>query len=116
MHKANQEFRAASERGDVDTVRNFVESKSHNYPIDLDSRGFDDWTALHLASCEDHIEVVDLLLSNGASINAEARFGRTALHISCLRGNLKVVKALIQKGIDINHQDEDGNTALHISV
>lgn len=34
-------------------------------------------TALHLASCEGHMEVVELLLEKGANVNSVDRRGRT---------------------------------------
>ena len=38
---------------------------------------YDKRTALHLASCEGHTEVISLLLGKGADVNSTDRWGRT---------------------------------------
>ncbi|GFZ06857.1 hypothetical protein Acr_18g0010270 [Actinidia rufa] len=40
---------------------------------------YDKRTALHLASCEGHTEVISLLLGKGADVNSTDRWGRTPL-------------------------------------
>ena len=47
-----------------------------------------------------HIEVVRLLLDNGADINANF-FGSTALKYSAMNGHVEVVKFLLDKGADV---------------
>ena len=97
-------------------MKMIVSRKESDYPIDINSKGLDNWTALHFAAYDDNNVIVEYLIDNGANINAETRFGKTALHITALRGNLETVASLITKGIDVNYQDEDGNTALHIAA
>ena len=44
--------------------------------------------ALHLASKEGHVSVVEELLSRGAKIDAATKKGNTALHIASLAGQV----------------------------
>lgn len=88
VHRNNEELRAACERGDLNYVKMIVSRKESDYPIDINSKGLDNWTALHFAAYDDNNVIVEYLIENGANINASARFGKTALHITALRGNL----------------------------
>lgn len=47
--------------------------------IDVNSIDFDGRTALHIAACEGHVEVVKLLLSRKANIDARDRWGSTVI-------------------------------------
>ena len=116
VYKNNEELRAACERGDFDFVKNIVLQKESDYPIEVNSKGFDEWTALHFAAYEDHVNILDFLLEHSADVNAETRFGKTALHIASIRGNIESIIVLSKSGINLNHQDEEGNTALHIAT
>ena len=51
--------------------------------------------ALHLASKEGHVPIVQHLLARGAKIDAATKKGNTALHISSLAGQFEVVKVLL---------------------
>ena len=51
--------------------------------------------ALHLASKEGHVLIVQDLLARGAKIDAATKKGNTALHISSLAGQFEVVKVLL---------------------
>ena len=77
-------------------------------------------TALHLAAEEGHKAVVQLLVENGANINAEeqekplfgnTRKGRRALHLAAEKGHEAVVQLLVENGANVNAQEvvvEDG--------
>ena len=46
--------------------------------------------ALHLASKEGHVAVVEELMSRGAKIDAATKKGNTALHIASLAGQVSI--------------------------
>lgn len=72
------------------------------------------YTALHIASLHGQVDIVKLLLNNGAIPNIVTRKGLTPLHLACQTGRLEIVKLLLQcKGSQVNAQDVKGNTALH---
>ncbi len=63
---------------------------------------------------EPNIEMVDLLLRNGANPNLQDRGGETALHWASVRGFLEMVEKLLEsENIDINITNIDGRNALH---
>jgi hypothetical protein len=75
-------------------------------------------TALSLAACQGHEEVVKLLLAkDGVDINSKDSDGLTALSWAVDRGHEAVVKLLLAKdGVDINSKNSDGLTALSKAV
>ena len=65
-------------------------------------------TALHLAK---DLEIVKLLIKQGANVNAKDRKGKTPLHH--LVNQLEIVKLLIKQGANVNAKDRKGKTPLH---
>lgn len=59
-------------QGDVDGVEDLLKEGTDVNSIDLDGR-----TALHIASCEGRLDVVQLLLSWKANVDARDRWGST---------------------------------------
>lgn len=70
-------------------------------------------TSLYLASEKGLIEIVKLLLDNGAEFNSSP-YSFQILFISIFKSHNKVAKELIRQNVDI--QNKDGNTALHCAV
>lgn len=65
-----------------------------------------------------YIELVKLLVNNGAAINEKDFDGRAPIHRAALipQGEtLKILEYLIEKGVDINVRDSDGNTPLFVA-
>lgn len=69
-------------------------------------------TALMLAAHNGHADTVELLIDEGADIEAKAKWGRTALIREADWGDTEDVKLLINKGADIEARDDEGKTAL----
>ena len=67
--------------------------------------------ALHIAAQNGHYEVVDLLLTRGASPNPKNRNGNTPLHMAMEYDFPKVAELLIQKGADVKIKNDEGNEA-----
>lgn len=64
------------------------------------------------------LDMLKLLIENGANVNQKDFAGQTALHKAALtpRGEtLELMKYLIAKGADVNAQDLEGNTPLFIA-
>lgn len=64
-------------RGDTKGLEDLLDDGIDVNSIDLDGR-----TALHIAACEGHVDVVKLLLSRRANIDARDRWGSTVLPLS----------------------------------
>ena len=56
------------------------------------------------AAYKGHKEVVDVLLSNGAQIEAATKSGFTALHMACGKGHVDVVASLLAQNAYPMHQ------------
>ena len=62
----------------------------------------------------DASNLIDLLMSRGADINARTRTDMTPLHFSCENDDVDTVRALLVRGADPTSICEGGKTALHI--
>lgn len=80
--------------------------------------GGDSWanTPLQTASRLGLDNVVRILLTRNADINATDINGNTALHTAALNSQLSAVKLLLEKNPSLNIQNKVGNTALHLAV
>ncbi len=72
-----------------------------------------DWTPLHLSFS---IELVKLLIYNGAEINSHTDRDLTPLHWAIIKGKVKIAKFLIEKGADVKTRTKGGSTPLHAAV
>ncbi len=70
-------------------------------------------TPLHIAAAQGHLEVAELLLSEGAAVDARTTDGLTPLHAAAYGGNEEVVTSLLARGADVDAEDVDGWTPLH---
>ena len=73
------------------------------------------WSALMIASQNDHTAVVKLLLENGAYIDMRQNAGWSALAIASENGYSEVVKLLIEKGAQVNMQSNNGLSSLYVA-
>lgn len=71
---------------------------------DVHAETVDGWQPLHSACRWNCARVAQLLLQNGASVNAQSHGGLTAIHLACAEHeNLEVVELLLMwPGIDVN--------------
>jgi ankyrin repeat protein len=61
------------------------------------------------------VEIVALMVSLGADVNAVGHFGWTPLHLAAYHGYNNVIKYLLEHGGNPNVMDEFGQTPLSIS-
>jgi ankyrin repeat protein len=77
-------------------------------------------TPLHLAAeHSDNIELLELLVSYGADINAQTKLKYklwTPLHRAALTGHAQVAKWLIAHGVNVDSKDSKGQTPLFYAV
>ncbi|KAG9408444.1 hypothetical protein AC1031_021683 [Aphanomyces cochlioides] len=74
-------------------------------------------TALHVASSEGHLEVVEELISHGATVDVTDKDGQTPLHLAAQNGHAHVVKMLLDHGATadaVRHVTRD--TPLHLAA
>jgi len=78
---------------------------------DINKRNKDGWTPLMVASRNEDVEIVTMLLDKGADVNFQSRAGITALMAATLSGDIQVVKTLIEGKADVTMKNKDGMTA-----
>ncbi|KAK0417069.1 hypothetical protein QR680_012818 [Steinernema hermaphroditum] len=72
-------------------------------------------TALHWASDTGNTTVCNLLIENGALIDAVEVDGQTPLHYAVVCANKEVVELLLKRGADPHQRDKDGLSALDMA-
>jgi ankyrin repeat protein len=81
----------------------------------IGARDTDGSTPLHCATWKGHQNVVELLLSHGADVNARNNndhWGTTPLHAAAHANQRAIAELLIAKGADINATNLNGRTPL----
>jgi ankyrin repeat protein len=73
-------------------------------------------TPLHLASTCGWVDIVNLLLDRGASVNSQDGHGKTPLHMAASSGHLDAARWLIRHGADVNARDYLGQIPFSIAL
>ncbi|XP_018398120.1 PREDICTED: protein TANC2 [Cyphomyrmex costatus] len=82
----------------------------------LEQRDLAGRTALMLAACEGHINLLELFLDKGAILKTKDKEGLTALSWACVRGRITAVQMLLDRGSDVNTNDNSGRTPLDLAA
>ena len=117
----NTPLMQAARSGDTATVELLLQAGA-----DVNRRNAGGMTALSWAACENHPEVVKLLLAAGALVNIPTtccgatpngwcRTGCTELHIAALHGSTECISLLLAAGADIEARDMFGRTPFILS-
>ncbi|KAN0128641.1 hypothetical protein V8E53_013560 [Lactarius tabidus] len=89
-----------------------VDRLTLKYPQYASSRGGRCGTALHSASWEGHIQVVQYLLRLGVDVNVRNSGNDTPLLLASAKGHLDVIQCLLEHGADVDLLDEFHHTPL----
>ena len=76
-------------------------------------------TPLHIVAHyhhNNHKQIAEFLLANGADVNAKNRRGATPLHVAARAGQKEVAEFLLANGADIEAKERYGFTPLHLAV
>jgi hypothetical protein len=71
---------------------------------------------LHFATETDHKETAELLIGEGADVNAKDYIGRTPLHYAANSGQKNTAALLVSKGVEVNAKNDDGATPLDTAI
>lgn len=80
---------------------------------DPNSRGEDSAPALHWASWGNHAQIVELLLREGAEVDAIDQVGQTCLDWACRIGAREALVHIIMANPDLNHKGKYGMAPVH---
>ena len=70
-------------------------------------------TALSIAAIKNETNLVQLLLSHGAHVDAKNKDGHTPLFLAATDNSVDAARILLASGADINARDNNGETPLH---
>lgn len=82
--------------------------------VDAEANGRNE--ALFLAAGEGHATTVQMLLDNGAEVDAQDWLGSTAMDFAAPGGYEKTVRVLLQHGARLDLRDKQENSVLHWAV
>eukprot|EP00729_Bicosta_minor_P011229 gene11229-14050_t len=74
------------------------------------------YTPLHYAARKGSRQIVNILMGEGAEVDALNNKGQSVLYQAVVGGHVETVRALIQRGADSNIKTKSGITALHFSA
>jgi len=95
--------------GNIEAVKEHIAAGT-----DVNAMNKDGWAPLHEAVTGGHKDIADLLIAEGADLNAkEAKNRITPLHWAAWRGRKEIAELLIAKGANLNTKNNDGGTPLH---
>ena len=100
---------AQGRKGNIEAVKQHLAAGTD---VNLISDGIEK-TALHDAALEGHKEIVELLIDNGANVNAKNTIGETPLHQAVSR---EVVELLIANKAKVNTLNRLGATPLDTAI
>ena len=104
-----EDIRDAIMENNIAAVKELMEANPGIVNIENNARE----TPLYMASYLGHLNIVELLVENGAHINhKDTRGGWTALTLASAKGHNHVAEYLIIQGANLNEKTLGGNTAL----
>jgi len=68
---------------------------------------------LHIAASRGYKSVVNLLIEQGADVNAKDKYGQMPLHFAANRASMDLAQLLIDNGADVNAKNMQGHTPLY---
>ena len=88
----------SAKKGDIESIKQHIA-----YGTDLNSKGSSrNETALIIASCQGHFEIVELLINNDVSLDIQNDEGVTAQFCAVFFGQTEIVQLLKDAGADPN--------------
>ena len=100
----------AAEEGNVEAVKQHLVAGT-----DVNAKDHYEATPLELAIQGGHKIIVELLIAEGANVNANSKTG-TPLHIATMGGHSGIAELLINEGSDMNFKNMAGYTSWDLAL
>lgn len=97
--------------GDVDAVRREIENEPRSVHDRHPGSGA---TPLSDAAFRGNVDIVRLLIEQGADVNATNRDGNSPLIVAAFMCRTDVVELLLENGASVSHKNERGETAIDV--
>src|SRR5258706_9449875 len=98
LYAADTRIADAAMQANKDAVRSLLKQKA-----DVNAAQGDGMTALHWAAYQNDLEMAQLLIQAGASVNSTTRVGvMTPMFMACTSGNAAMIEAFLKAGADAN--------------
>ncbi|XP_055542552.1 ankyrin repeat domain-containing protein 12 isoform X2 [Wyeomyia smithii] len=82
----------------------------------VESADEDGFTPLHLAVIQGNLQLVNLLLANGADVNALDNEGHSVVHWATVCGEVEALRTVLSAGADVSTPDINGGSPLHYAA
>ena len=102
LKQANKALFNASVKGNIDAVK---QQLTNGADVNAKNAKYG-WTSLHEVANK---EIAELLIEQGANVNAIGLEKRTPLHRASMKGRKEVIETLLGKGADINAKSGSGS-------
>ena len=107
--EADRALLDAAEKGNIRAVKQHLAAGA-----DVNRKVSDgSFNALDWAVSKGHKDVVELLITEGADVNAKCDIGWTPLHLAAQEGHKEIAELLIAKGVDVNAKTVGEWTPMH---
>ena len=114
---SQRQFMRAIEQSDIQTVKNLVKKRELNTKKgELRAKKYWDETPLMYAVEKSNLEIVKILLDNGADVNAKDDYVNTALILAVYGENIEKIQLLLSAGADVNIKNRNGETILMTAI
>ena len=115
MGGCSSAFEKAVKEGDLETTKQLIEGENE---LNISTEKIGSQSPILVATRKGHIDIVKLLIENGADVNAKSSDsltwsqGWTALISASENGDFNIAKLLIENGADVNASSKSGWTAI----
>ncbi len=100
-------------KGDIDKIKNLI-NKGANVNDRPDTFPYIERTPLHFAAKTGNLEIIEILLDNGADVNIRSFEGTTPVYNAVKHGHNEAIKLLYRHGANLDLAAEGiGSTPLH---
>jgi Ankyrin repeats (many copies)/Ankyrin repeats (3 copies)/Ankyrin repeat len=103
----------AIEKGDLNKARSLLQSDPSLVGAKTTDKTYQSCSPLHIAIMKGQKDMVELLLNNGADIQAKCFNDITPLHVAADKGTRELAGLLISQGANVNATTRDLATPLH---